>query len=130
MAATLTEPAVLAAAKETLYPNLDTSPDHYAVTETQFTKPTWGGWEIPEELRHRLAPYNTIHLTDGEPDLLGQEKNHRDILRAPDPAELVEFISNGHERGSLVTIRANCSVEFTGSRVFIRDRDRYRPHGC
>jgi hypothetical protein len=37
MAATLTEPNVLAAAKETLYPDLDTSPDHYAVTETQFT---------------------------------------------------------------------------------------------
>jgi RecB family endonuclease NucS len=38
------------------------------------------------------------------------------ILRAPDSAELVDFISNGHERGSLVTIHANCSVEFTGSR--------------
>jgi RecB family endonuclease NucS len=38
------------------------------------------------------------------------------ILRAPDPAELVEFISNGHERGYLVTIHANCSVEFTGNR--------------
>lgn len=38
------------------------------------------------------------------------------ILRAPDPAELVAFISNGHERGYLVTIHANCSVEFTGNR--------------
>jgi len=38
MAATLTEPTVLAAAKDTLYPDLDTSTDLYAVTETQFTK--------------------------------------------------------------------------------------------
>lgn len=71
MAATLIEPAVLAAAKETLYPDLDTDTGTYAVTETQFTTPTWGGWEIPAEVRRRLAPFNTIRLTDGEPDLLG-----------------------------------------------------------
>jgi hypothetical protein len=71
MAATLTEPAVLAAAKDTLYPDLDSNTGTYAVTETQFTTSNWGGWEIPAELRHRLAPCNTIRLTDGEPDLLG-----------------------------------------------------------
>lgn len=37
MSATLPEPTVLAAAKDALYPDLDTSTDHYAVTETQFT---------------------------------------------------------------------------------------------
>ena len=56
MAATLIEPTVLAAAKETLYPDLDTDGGTYAVTETQF---------------RRLAPYNTIRLTNWEPDLLG-----------------------------------------------------------
>jgi hypothetical protein len=71
MAATLPEGTVLAAAKDTLYPDLGDAESHYAVTETQFTKPTWGGWEIPEELRHRLAPFNSIRLTDEEPDLLG-----------------------------------------------------------
>lgn len=71
MASTLTEPTVLAAAKDTLYPTLHDSANHYAVTETQFTQPTWGGWTIPEELRNRLAPYNTIRLAEGEPDLLG-----------------------------------------------------------
>lgn len=71
MAATLPEPTVLAAAKDTLYPDIDSSSNQYAVTETQFTKSTWGGWSIPSELRSRLAPYNTIRLSGGEPDLLG-----------------------------------------------------------
>jgi hypothetical protein len=82
MAATLTEPTVLAAAKDTLYPNLDTSSDHYAVTETQFTKPTWGDWDIPEDLHRRLAPYNTIRLTSGEPDLLGVGMPALEVLNA------------------------------------------------
>jgi len=69
MAVTLAEPTVLAAAKDTLYPDIDTSPDQYAVTETQFTQSTWGGWTIPQALRDRLAPYNTIRLSAGEPDL-------------------------------------------------------------
>ena len=40
MAVTLAEPSVLAAAKDTLYPAIDTSPDQYAVTETQFIQLT------------------------------------------------------------------------------------------
>ncbi len=97
MAATLTEPAVLAAAKETLYPNLDTSPDHYAVTETQFTKPTWGGWEITEDLRSRLAPYNTIRLADGEPDLLGVGMPALEVLNADATTTPVAVIeAKGH----------------------------------
>lgn len=40
MAATLAEPVILAAAKETLYPDLTISSEQYAVTETQFTTPT------------------------------------------------------------------------------------------
>jgi len=97
MAATLTQPAVLAAAKETLYPNLDTSPDHYAVTETQFTKSTWGGWEIPEDLRCRLAPYNTIRLTDGEPDLLGVGMPALEVLNADAATTPVTVIeAKGH----------------------------------
>lgn len=82
MAATLTEPTVLAAAKDTLYPDLDTNTDHYAVTETQFTKSSWGGWEIPDDLRRRLAPYNTIRPTDGEPDLLGIGMPGIEVLNA------------------------------------------------
>lgn len=62
---------MLAAAKETLYPDLNTNPNQYAVTETQFTTATWGNWEIPDDLRRRLKPYNTLRLASGEPDLLG-----------------------------------------------------------
>lgn len=57
MAATRAEPAVLVAAKETLYPDLETSSNQYAVTETQFTTPTGGSWVIPDDLRRRLEPY-------------------------------------------------------------------------
>lgn len=97
MAATLTEPAVLAAAKETLYPNLRTSSDHNAVTETQFTKPSWGGWEIPGDLRRRLAPFNTIRLTDGEPDLLGVGMPALEVLNADAATTPVTVIeAKGH----------------------------------
>jgi hypothetical protein len=96
MAATLTEPAVLAAAKDILYPSPDTT-DHYAVTETQFTTATWGGWEIPAEIRSRLAPFNTIRLTDGEPDLLGVGMPDLDVLNteaATTPVTVIE--AKGH----------------------------------
>lgn len=108
MAATLTEPTVLAAAKDTLYPDLDTSPDHYAVTETQFTKPTWGGWEIPDELRRRLAPYNTIRLADGEPDLLGVGMPALEVLNADATTTPVAVIeAKGHNNDpSAADVRA------------------------
>ncbi|MFD1572072.1 hypothetical protein [Halorubrum laminariae] len=97
MAVTLTEPTVLAAAKDTLYPDIDTSPDQYAVTETQFTQSTWGGWTIPDALRDRLAPYNTIRLNAGEPDLLGVGTPATDVLNgdaATTPVTVIE--AKGH----------------------------------
>jgi len=97
MAATLTEPTVLAAAKDTLYPDLDDDTDRYAVTETQFTQSTWGGWTIPEELRQRLAPFNTIRLTEGEPDLLGVGMPATDVLNAEAATTPVAVIeAKGH----------------------------------
>ena len=97
MAVTLAEPTVLAAAKDTLYPDLDTSSDQYAVTETQFTQSTWGGWTIPDALRDRLAPYNTIRLNAGEPDLLGVGMPATDVLNgdaATTPVIVIE--AKGH----------------------------------
>lgn len=97
MAATLPEPAVLAAAKETLYPGLDTSSDHYAVTETQFTTTSWGGWNIPDDIRQRLAPYNTIRLADGEPDLLGVGMPAQGVLNTDATTSPVTVIeAKGH----------------------------------
>jgi len=97
MAAILTEPTVLSAAKDTLYPTLHDSSNHYAVTETQFTQSTWGGWTIPEEVRNRLAPYNTIRLAEGEPDLLGVGMPAPEVLNgdaATTPVAVIE--AKGH----------------------------------
>ncbi|MGQ3330657.1 hypothetical protein [Halorubrum sp. FL23] len=97
MAVTLAEPTVLAAAKDTLYPDIDTSPDQYAITETQFTQSTWGGWTIPQALHDRLAPYNTIRLNAGEPDLLGVGMPATDVLNgdaATTPVTVIE--AKGH----------------------------------
>lgn len=97
MAATLTEPVVLAAAKDALYPNLDNSPNQYAVTEAQFTRSTWGDWQIPPELRTRLAPFNTIRLSGGEPDLLGIGRPEPELLNAEAATAPVAVIeAKGH----------------------------------
>ncbi|NIC00233.1 hypothetical protein [Halobacterium sp. R2-5] len=103
MAATLTEPTVLAAAKDTLYPTLHDSANHYAVTETQFTQSTWGGWTIPKELRVRLAPYNTIRLTEGEPDLLGVGMPAGEVLNgdaASTPVAVIEAKGHNSDPGA------------------------------
>jgi hypothetical protein len=97
MTVSLAEPTVLAAAKDTLYPEIETSPDQYAVTETQFTQSTWGGCTIPKALRERLAPYNTIRLAAGEPDLLGVGMPATEVLNgdaATTPVTVIE--AKGH----------------------------------
>jgi len=97
MAVSLAEPTVLAAAKDALYPNIDTSSDQYAITETQFTQSTWGGWTIPDTIRDRLAPYNTIRLAAGEPDLLGVGMPATEVLNgdaATTPVTVIE--AKGH----------------------------------
>jgi len=97
MSATLPEPTVLAAAKDALYPDLNTRTDQYAVTETQFTTKKWGDWEIPKDLRRRLAPYNSIRLADGEPDLLGIGMPALEVLNADTVTTPVAVIeAKGH----------------------------------
>ncbi|MFB6092251.1 MAG: hypothetical protein ABEK02_04480 [Haloquadratum sp.] len=71
MAAALPEPLVLAAAKDALYPGEGAESEQYTVTETQFTRDAWGEWQIPAEIRNRLAPFNSVRLSTGEPDLIG-----------------------------------------------------------
>lgn len=97
MTGALAEPAVLAAAKDTLYPDLDSRGSQYAVTETQFTQSAWGDWPIPDSIRHRLAPYNTIQLTDGEPDLLSVSMPALNVLNADTAMTPVTVIeAKGH----------------------------------
>ncbi|MFA1610766.1 hypothetical protein [Halobellus rubicundus] len=119
--ATLAEPAVLAAAKDALYPDLDDRDDQYAVTETQFTAEAWGGWSIPDDVRERLRPFNAIRLDSGEPDLLGvglpagevldasvasapvvavEAKGHREHA----PADVARGIEQAHSRLSEVNL--------------------------
>ena len=97
MAVELAEPVVLAAAKDALYPDVENEPGHYAVTETQFTQDSWGGWSIPEDVRDRLAPFNAVRLESGEPDLLGVGRPAVEVLNdsaASTPVVVVE--AKGH----------------------------------
>lgn len=103
MAATLAEPAVLAAAKDALYPDLEDEPDQYAVTETQFTVDTWGDWTIPDEIRDRLAPFNAVRLASGEPDLVGVGMPATEVLNdegASAPVVVVEAKGDTTRPGS------------------------------
>lgn len=97
MAAVLPEPVVLAAAKDVLYPDLDNTSNQYAVTETQFTQSKWGDWQIPSEVHARLAPYNTIRLAEGEPDLLGVGMPQIEVLNKEGTTTPVTVIeAKGH----------------------------------
>ena len=97
MAASLSEPVVLAAAKDALYPEIENRPRRYAVVDTQFTVDSWGGWAVPASVRDRLMPFNAIRLSSGEPDLLGVGLPPDGVLNAraaSDPVVAVE--AKGH----------------------------------
>lgn len=64
---TLTEPRVLASAKDHL--SQDTN-EGYAVVDSQFRQSRWGEETIDEELRHRLQPINSLPMGNGYPDAL------------------------------------------------------------
>jgi hypothetical protein len=98
---TLAEPVVLAAAKDTLYPDLSSHPNRYAVTESQFTVDSWGSWSIPDEIHERLKPFNSVQLASGEPDLLGVGMPDVEVLNgyaASTPVVAVE--AKGHRQTS------------------------------
>lgn len=58
----LSEPEVLATAKEYLSPDSDRG---YAVVDSQFSQSKWGTQTITEELRQRLQPINSLPLRNG-----------------------------------------------------------------
>jgi len=98
---TLAEPAVLAAAKDTLYPDLVDRPNQYAITESQFTVDSWGSWSIPADIHERLKPFNSVQLASGEPDLLGVGMPDGEVLNggvASNPVVAVE--AKGYRRNS------------------------------
>lgn len=97
MGTRLAEPVVLAAAKETLYPDVDDTEHTYTVTDTQFATNDWHGWQIPDDVRTRLQPMNPVRLESGEPDLLGVGTPAGNILNddaATTPVVAVEAKGN------------------------------------
>ncbi|WP_336022424.1 hypothetical protein [Halobellus salinisoli] len=114
---TLAEPVVLAAAKDALYPDLSDRSDQYAVTESQFTVDSWGEWSIPDEIRERLRPFNSIRLASGEPDLLGVGLPSGEVLdgeAARSPVVAVE--AKGH-RANAGTVDVARGIEQVHSRL-------------
>lgn len=80
-----------------LYPQYRYEFGPYTVTEIQFTQSTWGGWSIPQTLRDRLAPYNTIRLAAGELDLHTVEIPPTEVLNGDAPTKPVTVIeAKGH----------------------------------
>lgn len=122
MATALAEPVVLAAAKDALYPDIENRPTRYAVTDTQFTRGSWGGWTVPASIHERLRPFNAIRLHSGEPDLLAVGMPDTDVLDAgaarnpviaveakgdndaPESADVTRGIEQAHARISEVNL--------------------------
>ncbi|WP_254861871.1 hypothetical protein [Halovivax gelatinilyticus] len=67
----LSEPHVLAHAKQALFPDGPTE-GSYAVVDTQFARAEWlPGQPVPRETRERLSPFNHVRVGGGYPDLVG-----------------------------------------------------------
>jgi len=67
MSVTLSEPVVLAEAKDFLTQNIEGG---YAVVDAQFRRSKWGDETISEQVRKRLQPINSLQMGDGYPDAL------------------------------------------------------------
>ncbi|WP_459194235.1 hypothetical protein [Halosimplex sp. J119] len=97
--ASLSEPQVLAHAKERLFPD-DDEPNAYAVADTQFAMDEWlHDRPIPVEIRNRLAPFNHVRVGSGYPDLVGVRALDSEFLaveRFGDQPPLVAIEAKGY----------------------------------
>ena len=97
--ASLSEPHVLAHAKDRLFGDPDKT-DTYAVCDTQFATETWlAGQSIPDRVRERLAPFNHVRIGSGYPDLVGAGLPDGDLLavdRLGDRPPLVVVEAKGY----------------------------------
>ena len=95
----LTEPRVLAHAKQRLFP-ADATSGAYAVTDTQFAADEWiSGELVDEEVREVLAPFNHVRVGTGYPDLVGVATLDNDLLavdRLGDEPPLVVIEAKGY----------------------------------
>lgn len=98
MAATLSEPQVLAHTKRRLFPDAT----GYAVCDTQFARETWlEGVPIDADIREALAPFNHVRVGSGYPDLVGVRPLESELLaveRFGDDPPLVAVEAKGHSR--------------------------------
>ncbi|ELY65426.1 hypothetical protein [Natronococcus jeotgali] len=97
-AGSLTEPEVLARAKERLFPDEDAPA--YAVADTQFAREEWRpDRAVAPAVRERLAPFNHVRIGGGYPDLVGVGRLDRELVaveRLGDEPPLVAVEAKGY----------------------------------
>jgi hypothetical protein len=105
---TLTEPHVLAHAKQRLFPDPD-EPDTYAVCDTQFATAEWlPGQRIEPSVREVLAPFNHVSLGSGYPDLVGVRRLEAELLavdQSDDELPLIAVEAKGYSGDNVDTER-------------------------
>ncbi|MFW5900682.1 MAG: hypothetical protein ACOCSP_01245 [archaeon] len=93
--ARLSEPTVLAHAKQRLFPD----DDGYAVVDTQFSSDRWlASRAIDAEVKESLSPFNHVQVGSGYPDLVGARLLDEDLLemgRVGDEPPLVVVEAKG-----------------------------------
>jgi len=100
--AALSEPQVLAHAKQRLFPE-PAAEDTYAVVDTQFASEEWlAGEPIEPAVREELAPFNHVQVGSGYPDLVGVRQLETELLaieRLGDDPPLVAIEAKGDTEG-------------------------------
>ncbi|WP_293032398.1 hypothetical protein [Natronococcus sp.] len=100
---TLTEPEVLAGAKNRLFP--DSDDPTYAVADTQFAREEWRpGKPVDPDVRDRLAPFNHVRIGGGYPDLVGVGRLESELLavdRLGDEPPLIAVEAKGYASGGV-----------------------------
>lgn len=106
-AASLSEPQVLAHAKQRLFPESEDE-GSYAVCDTQFAMGEWvAGRRIPSEVRSVLAPFNHVRVGSGYPDLLGVRKLESEFLaveRFGEDPPLIAVEAKGYSESGAVDV--------------------------
>ncbi|MHC3437132.1 hypothetical protein ACYJ1Y_03290 [Natrialbaceae archaeon A-gly3] len=105
MATSLSEPQVLAHAKQRLFPAADDR-GSYAVSDTQFATEEWlEGRPVPQDVREQLAPFNHVQVGSGYPDLVGVgtlESEFLSVERFGEQPPLVALEAKGYtDRGTV-----------------------------
>ncbi|MCU4925284.1 hypothetical protein OB905_04690 [Halobacteria archaeon AArc-dxtr1] len=95
-AGSLSEPHVLAHAKQRLFPD---EAGAYAVVDTQFSREHWLADEpIDRDVREALAPFNRVQVGSGYPDLVGVRALESELItveRVGDEPPLVAVEAKG-----------------------------------